>query len=225
MKTLLFALLTIVSSYSGGAFRSEASIEASCSRESMNIVMDSLLADFARDPGHLFYWAFYGTGVQDENAPSDAFILQYDSVIYIPKKEQLNLYLSVLVPHFKDIHGIVVEARLTDNRRINGVAPKEKSGVGYTANRVINFRVKYSGKLLKDLHASLTFVPDNSGKQRLYLKTYCEFGTFFNLFISQKMYRNVVEWRLEQFLLNLQRTAEGKPLRPYPGNKVPKKGK
>lgn len=218
MKTFLFALLTIVSSYSSGVFRSDASVDVSCSRDAINLVMDSLLADFAREPEHLFVWAFYGTGVQDESAPSDAFILQYDSVIYHPEKEQLNLYLSILVPHFKDIHGIEVEARLTDNRRINGIAPKEKTGVGYNANRVINFRVRYSGKLLKELHASLTMVPSDSGKQKLYLKTHCEFGSFFNLFITQKMYRNVVEWRLEQFLLNLQRTAEHKPLRPYPGN-------
>ena len=81
-------------------------------------------------------------------------------------------------------------------------------------SRSIYFGVDDFKNLIKHCDATLTLTKtEDSNAQRLTIVTHCKFGWFFNLFISRKMYRNTVEWRIEQFLENLRCTVEKKPLR------------
>ena len=40
------------------------------------------------------------------------------------------------------------------------------------------------------------------------IQIHVRFGWFFNLFITQKRFRNIVEWRMQEFMRNLRTEAE-----------------
>ena len=102
--------------------------------------------------------------------------------------------------------------------RLGGEELKEGEGHGYDCPRTIHFDINKFKNLVKWIDATLVLTPSDDsnpnaiGTQHLHITTHCQFGWFFNLFISRKMYKNTVEWRIQQFLENLRNTAEHKPL-------------
>ena len=169
-----------------------------CTPTEANAVMDSLMADFEHHPHHIWAWAFYGTGEQKDSR-KQGFVIHYDTVHYDSKAQILNIDMSLISPRGKTDH-LQVSPTLTDTRHAD--------------SRSIYFGVDDFKNLIKHCDATLTLTKtEDSNVQRLTIVTHCKFGWFFNLFISRKMYRNTVEWRIEQFLENLRCTAEKKPLR------------
>ncbi len=218
MKFLILLIATVFTTYHKGVYTTVGDVDVQCSQAEMNLVLDSLMADFQRDPSHLFEWAFYGTG-QTKDKRKTGFVLHYDSVSYNVQEELLTMNVTVYSPRGK-ADPMTITAQLQDSRRPKGVTPYVQTGAGYSSPRTIVFEVHYyPGSLVKSCGAKLTFTPWESGDpnavgtQFLHLETHCKFGWFFNLFIGRKMYRNTVEWRMQQFLENLRCTAERKPLR------------
>ncbi len=218
MKFILSILLTVFSTYRNGVYESVGEVEMQCSQIEANMVLDSIMSDLQNNPEHMFAWAFYGTGEQTDSR-KQGFVIHYDTVRYFPEREILAIDLSLISPRGKT-NQMHVEPILSDNRMHNGELPKEHSGTGYASNRTIFFGVDNFSNMIKHLDATVTLVPSGSsdpyevGTQRISVVTHCKFGWFFNLFISRKMYRNTVEWRIEQFLQNLRCTAEHQPLQP-----------
>ena len=210
MKLLLSILLSVLSSYHLGVYETVGEIEMHCSPTEANAVLDSILWDFEHDPHHVWEWMFYGTGEQKDNR-KQGFVIHYDSVRYDAPAETLYVDLTLLSPRGK-ASNLHVEPTLSDSRRVNGVAPQGHSGVGFESERSIYFGVKNFRNMIKFCDATVTLTPSEDGVQRLRVVTHCKFDWFFNLFISRKMYRNTVEWRVEQFMENLRRKGEGLPM-------------
>lgn len=217
MKLFIAILLsTILTTYQKGVYYNEGHVDVQCSQVEANALLDSLIADFATDPSHLFQWAFYATGEQKDTR-KNSFTISYDSVHYDVPAQLLTMNVTVYSPRGK-ADPMTIESVLSDSRRVNGLMPDTLGGVGYSSPRVIVFEVDYPGNLVKWCGAELTLQPSADtdphavGTQHLQLLTHCKFGWFFNLFIGRKMYRNTVEWRMEQFLENLRCTAEHQPL-------------
>ena len=68
--------------------------------------------------------------------------------------------------------------------------------------------VLQSGLLLKKAYGTVTAIPANEDRQILQTVTRIKFGWFLNLFISQKRYQTIVEWRVREFTKNLKLEAE-----------------
>lgn len=212
MKLLLSILLSVITTYHQGVYQTIGEVELNCSPIEANAVMDSIIADFENNPHHVWAWMFYGTGEQKDER-KQGFVIHYDSVRYDAPAETLYVDLTLFSPRGK-ASNLHAEPTLSDSRRVNGIAPIGHDGVGYQSERSIFFGVQKFRNLIKYCDATLTLIPSDNGTQRLQVVTHCKFDWFFNLFISRKMYRNTVEWRVEQFLENLRCKAEGRPLRP-----------
>ena len=211
MKLLLSILLSVLTTYHQGVYQTMGEVEFSCSPAEANAVLDSIMSDFEHNPHHVWTWMFYGTGEQKDER-KQGFVIHYDSVRYDVPSEILYVDLTLLSPRGK-ASNLHAEPTLSDSRRENGIAPEGHRGVGYESERSLYFGVQNFRNMIKYCDATLTLTPSDNGTQRLQVVTHCKFGWFFNLFISRKMYRNTVEWRVEQFLENLRCKAEGKPLR------------
>ena len=217
MKLILSILLTVLTTYHHGVYESSGEIELQCSQAEANAVIDSLMADFEHNPEHLFEWAFYGTGEQRDDSRKQGFVIHYDTVRYDAPNSLLSVDMTMFTPRGKADH-LHVEPTLSDSRRVNGVLPSGHGGVGYQTERTLFFGVNNFSNVIKYCDATVVLIPSEGndvhavGTQRITLQTHCKFGWFFNLFISRKMYRNTVEWRMQQFLENLRNTAEKKPL-------------
>ena len=212
MKLLLSILLSVLTTYHKGVYETVGEVELTCSPTEANAVMDSIMADFEHNPHHVWAWMFYGTGEQKDDNRKQGFVIHYDSVRYDAPAETLYIDMTLFSPRGK-ASNLHVEPTLSDSRRVGGIAPEGHSGIGYQSERSIFFGVKNFKNMIKYCDATLTLTPSDNGTQRLQVVTHCQFGWFFNLFISRKMYRNTVEWRVEQFLENLRCKAEGRPMR------------
>lgn len=197
MGLILSILLTVLTTYQKGVYENVGEIEMHCTPVEAHAVLDSLMADFTNDPEHMFAWAFYGTGEQKDER-KQGFVIHYDTVQYNPATEVVYITMTLFSPKGK-MDRLHVEPVLWDHPANNG------------SPRTIHFEIWNFKNLIKWIDATL-ILETGKDTQHLRITTHCKFGWFFNLFISRKMYRNTVEWRIEQFLQNLRNTAEGKPL-------------
>ena len=217
LLSILLAVATVTTTYHRGEYKTYCDVDITSSQVDVNMALDSLLSDFEHNPAHLFEWAFYGTGDQ-EDSRKQGFTLVYDSVFYDTQSEFLTMNVTTYSPRGK-ADPMTITADLIDTRRPKGVIPTDQSGVGYSSPRVIVLEVHYPGSLVKTCGTVITLTPAESddpqavGVHHLNMQTHCRFGWFINLFISHKMYRNTVEWRFRQFMENMRCTAEHKPLR------------
>ena len=197
MNVILTILLTVLTTYHRGVYETVGEVEMQCSVADANAMMDQLMQDFATDPHHLWAWAFWGTGEQKDER-KQGFVIHYDTVRYDTEAQLLQIDMNLISPKGK-VNQLHVEPTLSDTNQ------------GDT--RSIYFAVDDFKNLVKHIDATLTLTTtEDPNLQQLKVVTHCKFGWFFNLFISRKMYRNTVEWRVEQFLQNLRCTAEKKPL-------------
>ena len=198
MNIFLSILLTVLTTYHRGVYETVGEVEMHCSVADANAMMDQLMRDFETDPHHIWAWAFWGTGEQKDER-KQGFVIHYDTVRYDAGAQQLKIDMNLISPKGK-VNQLHVTPTLFDS--IQG------------DSRTIYFAVDDFKNLIKHCDATLTLTKtQNPNVQHLSIVTHCRFGWFFNLFISRKMYRNTVEWRVEQFLENLRCTAEKKPLR------------
>ena len=198
MKILISILLTVLTTYQKGVYEDVGQIEMHCTPAAAHAVLDSLMADFTNAPEHMFAWAFYGTGEQKDDARKQGFIIHYDTVQYNPQTEVVYVTMTLFSPKGK-MDKLHIEPVLWDHPA-TAASP-----------RTIYFDIHEFKNLIKWIDAKLELETSDT-TQVLHITTHCKFGWFFNMFISRKMYRNTVEWRIEQFLQNLRNTAEGRPL-------------
>jgi hypothetical protein len=179
-------------------------------------VSDSIFArfisDFQSSPDALFDWALYGTGTQDDEE-KNAFLLEYKETVYIPEDDYGRITVDVVIP------GLM---RMKDVALIGSVVDEEKSIVfnpnlcvdSLTIDNVPNWNrhfkidVKYSGNLLERGYGNIYILPIDSTHSVFLMDINLKYGWFFKIFITMKVYRNSVEWRVNRYMNNLKKIAE-----------------
>jgi len=61
---------------------------------------------------------------------------------------------------------------------------------------------------LKNGFGTITVVPQKDNEQLLVTNVRIKFGWFFNIFITKKRYKSIVEWRIKKFTENLKAECE-----------------
>lgn len=192
MKTLLL-LLAVLTTYTKGTYHTECTVEVNAPVAEANKVVDRLVYEFQSDPDALFEWAFVGTG-QQHDTEKDAFILHWDSVLYVPERNYSRIEMEVKVPGVRTFKDVVLESIVTDSLRGD--------------NRDVRVDIMYAGNLLKQAYGNFHVTPAGTGTCTLSMDLHIRFGWFFNIFVSRRVYRNVVEWRVERFMNNLKEMTE-----------------
>lgn len=200
---LFFIILTVVTTYTHSTYQSVCTKEVNTSAEQVNEVVDQFVYDMQTDITRLFTWAFLNTN-DEGDAERDAIGLRYKETYYDPETHYGKLIVDVVVPGVHTFKNMTIETTLTDTV-IDG-------------SRVARLDIDYSGSLLKTAFGTFTVTPVSDNQCTLTLNMNVRFGFFANLFVTRRVYRNVIEWRLDTIVENLKEKAEtGKvSIRPRP---------
>ena len=185
---LSFAASDSISSvYKEGKFETRYQKKTKGTNEMALIVADYLVSDFHNSPGHLFNWALKDLGLQNKN---NELIIVFKSSTHDIKTGITHGVFDIVVPGVTTFSNIKVDAIVTRTKYTSGV-------IKVTANII------YSSLLLKNAVGTVLFIPQKNNDLALVTDVDINFGWFFNLFITQKRYKSIVEWRIKKFTENI----------------------
>ena len=106
----------------------------------------------------------------------------------------------MVVPGVTTINDVSVDSKLTLRTYTSG-------------KREVKLDLAKSNLFIKSMSGSFYFVPKGDNKTAYFqIRTSISFSWFFDVFITQKRYQSIMEWRLRQVLLNLREEAEKRSL-------------
>ncbi|MDP4238519.1 MAG: hypothetical protein Q8904_03490 [Bacteroidota bacterium] len=180
---------SIETTYRNGEFFSQYQTKVKGSGIIASEVTNDLLKDFHNKPNNLFNWALKGLGLQEEKKNELIFVLK--SSISDAKTGITHGKFDIIVPHIKTFNDVIVDVIVSKTKYNNGE-------MKVTANII------YSSLLLKNALGVLTIVPQKNNELLFIASVKIKFGWFFNIFITKKRYKNIVEWRIKKFTENLK---------------------
>jgi hypothetical protein len=183
---------TISTVYKDGEFVTQYTIKTKYLPKVTAEVADYLVNDFHTKPGNLFNWALKDLGLQ--NKGNELIIVFRDSDHDI-KTGITHGKFDVVVPNLTTFSNIKVDAIVAKTKYSNGITK-------------VNANIVYSSLLLKNALGTLSIVPQKNNEQLLVTNVTIQFGWFFNLFITQKRYKSIVEWRIKKFAENIKAECE-----------------
>lgn len=160
---------------------------------------------FQACPDSLFSWAYLGIDKPQENVPQtkesrNAIQLIYKERIYDPKLKTGDVTLDIYVlgvRWWKDQH---LGTKYVVTRPANAPTPLTS-----------HMTATYSGSILEGAHYQIRMEPISENQTRIHYEFSLTFGKVLSAFISDKMWKNAIEWRFETILENLiEYTETGK---------------
>lgn len=170
--------------------------------EQMLKVANKFCYQFQACPDSLFTWAYVGTGelevAESKNKESrDAIQLRYKDRVYDAKQKTGDVAIDIYVlgvRWWKDQH-------LGTKYRIEKPA---NSPYPLTSHMVAT----YSGSILEGGNFILRMEPISPTRTRVHYEFTLTFGKVLSAFISDKTWKNAIQWRLSMILDNLVEYAE-----------------
>lgn len=211
MRLLCF-LCFITSVYANKTYTTVCAVPVDAPAEVSDTIFARFVKDFQSSPDALFDWALYGTGAQDDEE-KNAFLLEYKETVYVPEDNYGRITVDVIIPGLTRIKDIVLAGTVID----------EKDSIVYNPqlcidslnmsnipnwNRHFYIDVMYSGNLLERGFGNIYIIPIDSTHSAFLMDMNLKYGWFFKIFITMKVYRNSVEWRINRYMNNLKRVAE-----------------
>jgi len=186
---------TIWTTHKKGVFYSGAQTCANTSFKKAQGVVNLFVEQFSNDYLKLFDWAFFDMGENKTDAEKNAFLLDIKSTSFDKMTGMGVMVVDVLtgdVRRFKDVEVRSKVTQATDNATYQSVY----------------IDILFSHSLLKE--ANGIFVVKYIGNNQVVINTKISirFGWFFDIFVTKKMYKKVIEWRLQQFMKNFKRQME-----------------
>ena len=179
--------------YQDGQFKTEYKIKVKASELIASEVANDLLKDFHHHPDNLFNWALKDLGLQETTKNDVIFILK--SSITDTKTGITHGIFDIIVPHFTTFNNVKVNAIVSRTNYNNG---KMK----------VTSNIIYSSLLLKNALGILNIIRLNKNELFFITNVSIKFGWFFNIFITRKRYKSIVEWRIKKFTENLKNECE-----------------
>lgn len=211
MRLVCF-LCFITSVYANKTYTTVCAVPVDAPAEVSDTIFARFVKDFQSSPDALFDWALYGTGAQDDEE-KNAFLLEYKETVYVPEDNYGRITVDVIIPGLTRIKDIVLAGTVID----------EKDSIVYNPqlcvdslnmsnipnwNRHFYIDVMYSGNLLERGFGNIYIIPIDSTHSAFLMDMNLKYGWFFKIFITKKVYKNSVEWRINRYMNNLKRVAE-----------------
>lgn len=210
--TLLWCICLISSLYTNKTYTTVCAVPVNAPAEVSDTIFERFVHDFQTSPDALFNWALYGTGAQDDQ-DKNAFLLEYKETVYIPEQDYGRITVDVIIPGLTRIKDIVLEGKVIDERKpviynpdicIDSLAMNNIPNW----NRHYDIDVHYSGKLLEHGYGNIYIIPVDATHSIFIMDINLKYGWFFNIFITMKVYKTSVEWRVNRYMNNLKKVAE-----------------
>lgn len=185
----------VTTNYSKGTYHTSKSAVADADFNSCSRIIDDFIFQLQTNPEQLFTWAFKGLGQTHKDDGSDDIVMTINNVSYDADsaKSVLNVNLAMS-------NGLVLR-----NRELKSYVNDKNYG---DSLRVIAVDFYYSGSLLKKADGTFRLLALNDRQTEIDLDINIRFGWFFNIFITQRRYRNVMEWRIDKFVENIVESSK-----------------
>jgi len=176
-----------------GHFRTQYKTKVKASEMIASDMANDLLKDFHSTPANLFNWALKDLGLQDKKKNDVIFILKTSTTDV--KTGITHGEFDIIVPFITTFKNVKVDAIVSKTKYFNGE-------MKVTANII------YSSLLLKYALGTVTIVQQRNNELLFITNVSIKFGWFFNIFITKKRYKSIVEWRIKKFTENLKSECE-----------------
>jgi hypothetical protein len=175
--------------YTDGEFISHYQLKIKSTGKITQDVSDYLVNDFHKTPDNLFDWALKDLGLQDKKKNDLIFILK--TSVTDSKTGVTHGEFDIVIPYITTFQNVKVDA----------IVSKKVFNTGETK---VTADIIYSSLLLKYALGTLTFIPQKEGDILLITHVKIKFGWFFNIFITKRRYKSIVEWRIKKFTENIK---------------------
>ena len=179
--------------YKNGEFITYCQVRVDASDTISNTVTKDFVYQMHDNLDALFGWALKGMNLRKEK--NELMVFYFKSTKYNKDTHTVRGIGDVIVPGVITFPNIIVDSRLTEKRYTNG-----KSSV--------DIDLLYSDGFLKKMYGIFTVIPKRNNTSLFTFETHIRFGWFFNIFITQHRFKQIMEWRLKKLVHNLRDEAE-----------------
>lgn len=170
------------------------------------MVVDSFCYQFQACPDSLFGWAYLG--LEEQTTPDqhrskegrDVVHLEYKDRTYDPQTKTGDVALDIFV----------LGTRFWKNQHLG----THTRHVFHDDTLTIHMTATYSGSILECGDFIMQMIPISENVTYLHYEFSLTFGKFLSVFISDKTWRNSMEWRFETILKNIVECAETGTVQP-----------
>lgn len=176
----------------GRYFHTYSTCMVNAPAEEVDAVLDEIYNGLKNEPTKNLRWAFYGLG--KSKSKEDNVQLYEKNVFYNPAS---GIYVVNLMMIMDDSDEFEFS--------LEGELKNEKVSSG-KHNLILGITKKV--KVLNDGNIHIASEPKGEDKTELSIHSMLKFGFIIDLFFTQSKYKEVIEWRLAKFILNLKYRAE-----------------
>lgn len=179
--------------YRNGQFVTECKVWVDASEEVTTSVMDDFMIQFRSDLDQLFTWGLKDLNLQGEG--DELIVYNLKSSQYDPDTEIIVGKMDVIVPKVLTISDITIEGKMY----------KKDSSENQV---VVQYDILTATGFIKEADATFKIIRENEQGAWCTLDLRVKFGWFFNIFVTQKIYKKNLEWRFRQLATNLRNESQ-----------------
>ena len=159
-----------------------------CSGQYLQSVIDKFFYEFQTNPDNLFTWAYLNTEGDGDKNGKDAIVIKYVQTEYNALTREGDQTLDIYV----------LGSKMFPNRHLG------------TVNHGNRITATYSGSLLENAEIRFDLDSVAPAKTAVHYEVNFVFGKFFSLFITDKNWATIGQWRFGVVLANIINYAETK---------------
>lgn len=185
---------SVSTKYLNGEFVTFCQLGESSNDSVTNVVINYFVQQMCYDIRGLFRWGLKGMSLANEK--DELLVFDFKETRYNKQTGLLKGIGDVLVPGVTTFKDISVDSKLSLRTFANG-------------KREVRLDLITPNPFIKGMKGVFTFIPKGN-KQFGYLQvaTNIKFAWFFDIFVTQKRYKKIMEWRLRQMIKNIKEEAE-----------------
>lgn len=179
--------------YRDGEFITYCQVWVKASDSISNSVVNDFDYQMRYNLDGLFGWALKGLNLRKEK--DDLIIFHFKSTSYNKSTKVIRGIGDVIIPHIITFPNIIVDSKLSQKKYTNGKSE-------------VYIDLLYSNGFMKKMFGTFTVLQKKDVGSWYVLENHVRFGWFFDIFITQKRFKTILEWRLKRFVHNLRDEAE-----------------
>ena len=176
-----------------GVYESVSKTRVNASLQHADSILNKFIYDLTHNPESLFDNILEGLGKQDDSG-LDIFVIEYRGYNYDAKKDIYTGTIDIMIGSMK-LFGINFAGRITQKQT------EDK-------RTEVRFELVESNSVVKLADGKIVVTKIDDQHVEIRQTARFKFTWFFDVFFTQKTYKNVAEWRLDKFLMNLKREME-----------------
>ena len=179
--------------YQNGEFVTHCQVYVYASDSISNAVLNDFDYQMRYKLDALFGWALKGMNLRKEK--DELMIFYFKSTSFNKEANVIECVGDIIVPGYITSPDIIIESRISSQKFSNG-----KSS--------FYIDLLNSNRFIKKMSSNFSVIPKKDKGVWFTLDTHVRFNWFFNIFITQKRFKSIMEWRLKRFVHNIKDEAE-----------------